>query len=369
MKVALAHDWLTGMRGGEKVLEAMCELYPTADLYTLLHIKGSVSDLIEDRKIYTSFLQHAPLIKSKYRWYLPLMPKAVESLDLSGYDLVISSSHCVVKGVITGGAPHICYCHTPMRYAWDMYESYFNKDRFPAMVSFAIGRLMPYLRKWDIATASRVDRFVANSHYVKERIGRIYNASADVVHPPADTEFFTPDHNVTKGDYYLVVSAFAPYKKVEIAIEASMRAGFPLVVVGSGEDEKRLKGLAGPNVTFEGAVSDERIRDLYRGAKALLFPGEEDFGITPVEAMACGTPVIAYGKGGALETVVPGVTGLFFKNQTTQDLVDAVVMFTASYERFDQARISAHAGRFSKEAFKESLSKCIDTFLSQSTSE
>ncbi|VAX16664.1 Glycosyltransferase, partial [hydrothermal vent metagenome] len=218
MRVALVHDWLTGMRGGEMVLEELCHMFPRADIYTLIHIIGSVSKTIESHKIVTSFLQKFPMVGKKYRWFLPLMPRAIESLKLDGYDLVISSSHCVAKGVKTGGARHICYCHTPMRYAWDMYDQYFNSERMSPLTLFAIEKIMPGLREWDVKTAPRVDRFVANSHYVKERIQRIYNASADVIYPPVDTGFYTLGQG--KREKYLIVSAFAPYKRIDLAVEA-----------------------------------------------------------------------------------------------------------------------------------------------------
>ena len=366
MKIALVHDWLTGMRGGEKVLEALCELYPEADLYTLLHIKGSVSPTIEGRKVTTTFLQKAPFVEKKYRWYLPLMPRAIESFDLSGYDLVISSSHCVAKGVRTGNALHICYCHTPMRYAWDMKDNYFNPDRFSAPMLWAIDKIIPRLRKWDIATADRVDHYLANSHYVKDRIKRIYGMKADVINPPADVAFFTPEKDV-KREFYLIVSAFAPYKKVDLAIEAFNRSGAPLVIVGSGEDEKKLRAMAEPNIKFEGAVSDESLRDYYRRARALLFPGEEDFGIIPVEAMACGTPVIAYGKGGASETVTPlrdsmtdNPTGVFFDQQSVDSLSVAVAQFEQSEQKFDATKISANTARFGRELFKSRMKEYIE---------
>lgn len=361
MKVALVHDWLTGMRGGEFVLEALCEMFPDADLYTLVHIKGSVSQKIEDRKIYTSFLQYMPDVARRYRWFLPLMPRAIESFRLEGYDLVISSSHCVAKGVLTGDIPHICYCHTPMRYAWDMSHHYFNRARYSAPTLFAINQIMPRLQKWDKRVAGRVDVYIANSNYVKGRIEKIYGASARVVYPPVDLEYYTPGENDVKENY-LMVSAFAPYKKVDIAIELFTERKMPLVIVGAGEDEQRLRDMAGPTIKFEGAVPRDRLRELYRNSKALIYPGEEDFGIIPVEAMACGTPVIAYGKGGALETVVPlrnamtkNPTGVFFDVQEAVSLGGAIERFEASLGEFSPNSIRLQAEQFKKSVFLEKM--------------
>ena len=370
MKVALVHDWLTGMRGGENVLEVFCELFPDADIYTLLHVKGALSETIERHHITTSFLQKFPAAEKKYRWFLPLMPKAIESLKLEGYDLVLSSSHCVAKGIKTGGAPHLCYCFTPMRYAWDMYPQYFNRRRFSAPILAAIGVAMRYLRWWDKSTAPRVDKFVGISHHVAERIKRHYSRDADVVYPPADVEFYTTGANA-KREGYLVVSAFAPYKRVDLAIEAFNALGKPLRVVGSGEDDKRLRQIAGPNITFETGASRERLRELYQTTKALIYPGEEDFGIIPVEANACGAPVIAYARGGALETLVSfdnpegkQPTGVFFKDQTAQNLCEAVERFETNIGRFrDEDAIRENTLRFSRDVFKHNVEKMVEEFL------
>jgi len=365
VKVALVHDWLTGMRGGEYVLETLLDMFPDADIYTLVHIKGSVSKKIEGRKIYTSFLQNMPDVENRYRWFLPLMPRAIESFRLEGYDLVISSSHCVAKGVFTGDTPHICYCHTPMRYAWDMSHHYFNRQRYSVTTLFFIEKIMPRLREWDKRTAGRVDLYVANSRYIKDRIKKVYEMDAKVVHPPVDVEYFTPGEGDVKDDY-LVVSAFAPYKRVDIAIELFNERQAPLVIVGSGEDEKRLRGMAGPTIKFEGSVSRERLRELYRNSKALIYPGEEDFGIIPVEAMACGTPVIAYGKGGATETVLPLMdeatkhpTGVFFDTQEASALAEAIDRFEASSGKFCPNSTRLRAECFTKDIFLEKMWEAV----------
>ncbi|MDH4184197.1 MAG: glycosyltransferase [Nitrospinota bacterium] len=367
MKIALVHDWLTGMRGGEFVLEALCGIFPQADIYTLLHIPGAVSPAIEGHRITTSFIQRLPEVERRYRWYLPLMPAAIESFRLEGYDLVISSSHCVAKGVRPGGAPHLCYCHTPMRYAWDMYHHYFNRQRMGRAPLFAIERIMPLMRKWDLATTERVDSFVANSAYVAGRIKRIYRRDADVIHPPVDVEYYSHGPAQARGDHYLMVSAFAPYKRIDLALEAFGRMGKRLIVAGGGEDDKRLRSGAGPNITFLGPVSQEKLRELYKSAAAFIFPGEEDFGITPVEAMAAGAPVIAYGAGGALETVAgldsDKPTGLFFKEQTVEGLVSAVEEFEKRRGDLRPENMVERAANFSREIFRERMAAHVAKFV------
>ena len=343
-RVAIVHDWLTGMRGGERCLEVFCELFPEADLFTLLYCRGAVSEAIERMRIYTSFIQRLPLAKRFYRYYLPLFPSAIEHFNLKGYDLILSSSHCVAKGVIRPpGALHISYTYTP-------------------------------------------DHFVAISHHVAERIRRHYGREAMVIHPPVDVERFQPSE--MEGEYYLVVSAFAPYKRIDLAIQAFDHLKLPLKIVGWGPEEGRLRQLAGPTVEFLGRRSDEELSRLYARCRALIFPGEEDFGIVPLEAQASGRPVIAYGKGGVLETVIPlnseelGVrsqelevrssgfppptshlpppTGVFFYEQTVDALIEAVELFEKNTHRFEKKRLRDHALRFDRAIFKQRIHSFIE---------
>ncbi len=310
LRVALVHDWLTGLRGGEKALASLCRIFPDAELYTLVHIPGSVGGIVEARPVRPSFVNWLPRAARRYREYLPLFPAAIETFDFDDVDLVISTSHCAAKSVVrTGRARHICYCHSPMRYAWDQFESYFGRERVGVAMSAVLRPILAWLARWDAATAGRVDGFLANSAHVADRIQRYYNRRASVVYGPVDTAFFTPDGSVP-GDYVLAVSALVPYKRLELAIAATARLQLPLTIAGTGPDEQRLRALAGPLVTFAGHVSDEGLRTLYRGARALILPGQEDFGLSVVEAMACGRPVVALARGGALETVVDGVTGV-----------------------------------------------------------
>jgi len=357
MKVAIVHDWLTGMRGGEKCLEAFCELFPDATLFTLVHKKGSVSWPIENMRIETSFLQHFPDVENKYRYYLPFMPAAIKSFDLSAYDLVLSSSHCVAKGVdVRKDSLHICYCYTPMRYIWDMYGQYFGKSKLPVKIAMKIIR--PYLMRWDVKTSKNVDYFIAISEHIKNRIKKNYGSDSYVIYPPVDTDFYTPAAVPCRGDYYLIVSAFAPYKKIDLAVEAFNMLGLKLKIIGSGQDEKYLKNTAGRNIEFLGWLDNEALREHYRNCKALIFPGEEDFGIVPVEAQACGVPVIAYRRGGAVETVTDGVTGVLFDEQNSDSLISAVRKFEDT--KFDAGVLRANSERFSKGNFTAQIKNFIE---------
>lgn len=358
MSTALVHDWLTGMRGGERVLESLCELYPDADIFTLYHRRGSVSAGIERHSITTSFVQRLPLARSYYRHYLPLFPLAVERLDLHAYDLVISSSHCAAKSVIPSGrARHLCYCHSPMRYAWDQFEAYFGPARVGHMASRWVYRpLLSRLARWDASTATRVHRFVANSRHVAGRIRRYYNREATIVHPPVDTVFFHPA-DVPLRQHFLIVSALVPYKRLDLAIAACHRVGAQLRIVGDGPDRARLESQAGPSVEFLGRLGDDAVRDEYRQALAVLLPGEEDFGIVPVEAQACGRPVVALGRGGVLDTVIEGENGVLFAEPEAGALADA--LDRVARQSFDSVGISRSAQRFSRERHLERMRTVI----------
>jgi glycosyltransferase involved in cell wall biosynthesis len=358
VKVALVHDWLTGMRGGEKVLEVLCELHPTADVHTLFHRRGSVSPVIEQRRIRTSIVQRLPLAARYYRRYLPLFPFAIEQLDLDAYELVISSSHCVAKAAVTTGrARHLCYCFSPMRYAWDQFDAYFGPERVGAAASRWFYRpVLARMARWDAATAGRVDRFVAISTHVADRIRRYYNREATIVYPPVDTVFYHPAA-VPPENHFLIVSALVPYKRIDLAIEACRRAGAALRIVGEGPDRVHLERLGGGAVEFTGWLPDDRIRDEYRRALAVLLPGEEDFGIVPIEAQACGRPVVAYGRGGARETVVQDQTGVFFDRPDAAALARALEHVAAM--RVDSERIRRHAERFSRERHVDQMRAVI----------
>lgn len=356
--MAILHDWLTGMRGGEKVLQAICELYPEATLHTLVRVPGTVSPTIERHPIRTSFVQRLPRVARYYRHYLPLFPTAVELIDLDRYDLVISSSHCAVKSVVPrGGATHVCYCHSPMRYAWDQFGAYFGPDQVGELRSRLMRPVMAAMARWDAATAGRVSRFLANSQYVAGRIRRYYNRRSTVVYPPVDTEFYRPDLRGPSGPGALVVSALVPYKRLDIAIEACRLARIPLTVVGQGPEEARLRRSAGPDVQWLGWRGDDEIRELYRGASLVLLPGTEDFGIVPVEAQACGTPVVAYGEGGALETVVPGVTGELVSDASPAAFAEAIRRVVDRAQ--DREAIRANAERFSIAQFKTRFQEAV----------
>ena len=327
-RVALVHDWLTGMRGGEKVLEALAGLFPGAPLFTLFHFPGSVSPAIESHPIRTSFLQRAPGIRNHYRRYLPFFPAAIEELDLSGFDLVVSSSHCVAKGVIAPpDACHVCYCHTPMRYAWDQEHAYFPDRK--GLKARLRSLTLSALRAWDVSSAARVNYYVANSRFVARRIQTYYGRPAEVVHPPVNVEFFTPGTASGEvrmwGDYCLMVSALAAYEKVEVAMAACEKLGLELRIVGEGPERERLAGMAGPRTQLLGNVAPEELRDLYRGAFLFLQPGVEDFGIASVEALACGTPVVAVARGGILDVVDDGRHGVLYPDwEGPQALCDAI---------------------------------------------
>jgi len=366
MRVALVHDWLVTMRGGERVLDALCELFPQADLFSLIHRPGSTSPRIEDRRITTSFLDRVPAIHRRYRSFLPLMPRAIESLDLSGYELVVSSSHCVAHGVrVPEGAVHVSYVHSPMRYMWDLFDDYFGPGRASLPVRLAARTARPWLQAWDRSRAQAVDHVVANSAFIAGRIARAWGREAAVVSPPVELDRFTgvPLDGGGQGGYFLWLGAFAPYKRLDIALEAFAELGQPLWIVGGGQDEAKLTRRALPgNIRFLGKVPDAEIPELFRGARALIFTAEEDFGITPLEALACGRPVIALGRGGARETVTDQ-TGLFFAEQTPGSLSAAVRAFDGWSAGFRPEDARAQALRFSREQFLRDFSREVETAL------
>lgn len=358
-QVALVHDWLNGMRGGEKVLEMLCELYPNAPIYTLFYNPGKVSDTISSHRIIPSFLNRLPGVHRYYRGLLPLFPYVIESFDLSGFNLIISTSHCVAKGVITNpDAIHISYVHSPMRYIWDMFPDYFGQKFW--VKKHVIGVISFFLRIWDVVSATRVTHFIANSNFVKMRIKSFYGRNADVVYPPVDFGRFA----LSKKDqgFYLVLSSFVPYKRIDLAVSAFKRLGIPLVIAGSGPLVKNIRQNKTANIELVISPSPEKVVDLYQNCRALIFPGTEDFGIVPLEAMACGKPVIAYARGGALETVEEGKTGCFFHQQTVDALCQAVKDFESRISTFDGQYIRNHTQQFDQVNFKQHFKKIIEPF-------
>jgi len=378
-RVALVHDWLTGMRGGERCLEALCDLFPGADLFTLLHVRGSVSEMIERRRIHTSAIQSLPFAKRRYRNYLPFFPWAIERINLDGFDLILSGSHCVAKGVkVPPGALHIAYIYTPMRYIWDLQNAYVGPGRMGPLSRPLLRMLAGRLRRWDLMANDRVHSFAAISRHVADRIHRHYEREAEVIYPPVQTARFRiaprPD------DYYLLAGAFAPYKRLDLAVAAFNRLGRRVVIVGDGQEGRRLRRMAGPTIEFLGWRPDDEVAELLAHCRALVFPGEDDFGILPVEAMACGRPVIAYGKGGVTETVVPinsskfqvpsskfstrnpepgTPTGVFFYDQTVEALIGAVELYEREADRFDPEALRAHALTFDQSIFEKRMAAYV----------
>lgn len=368
MKVAIVHDWLTGMRGGEAVLEAIAELYPGAPIHTLIAFPEALSPGLRARPIVTTWMQRLPGVRERYRHFLPLMPFAIESLDLSAYDLVVSSSHCVAKGVRKReGAFHACYIHAPMRYMWDRFGDYFSPAKSGWITRTAARMLRPWFQRWDRRSSRGVDLFVANSGFIASQVGRIYQRPAQVLHPFASLSRFLSSPR--RPDlFYLMVGAFAPYKRVDLAIEAFNQLGLPLWIVGSGQEEARLRAMAGPTIRFFGSADDETVSDLYSRCRAFVFPGVEDFGITPLEAMASGAPVIAFAEGGALETVTPE-TGVFFAEQTVHAIEAAIRQvespdFQAGAARREWA-CRSRAAAFEREAFKERFGRLVEKAMQE----
>lgn len=371
LKVALVHDWLTGMRGGEKCLEVLAEMFPAADLFTLLHVPGAVAPVIENRRVHTSFLQVLPGVRGWYRWALPFFPRAIEGFDLGDYDLVLSSSHCVAKSAVSApNALSVCYCHTPMRYVWDRFDDYFGSKPAPLrkLISWQAGRL----RRWDRATAPRVDRWLANSNVVRQRLLDWYGVAPDtvqVVHPPVDvTHFRGADRGpvpagFASGSYDLVLSALVPYKRIDLAVQGAVAAGRTLVVAGDGPERRRLEELAATTpgsgrAVFVGAVEYPDLPAWYGHCRSFVFPGLEDFGITPLEATAAGRPVVAYRAGGALDTVCEGLNGIFFAEQSTAAVAEALADPRLD-EPWDTAAMAAHAAGFDRERYRQEIGAAV----------
>jgi len=352
MRVALVHYWLRSMRGGERVLEAFSEMFPEADIFTHIVQRDQLSDQLNSHEIKTTFISKMPLANKHYQKYLPFMPRALEELDLSDYDLVISSESGPAKGVVVRpDAFHLCYCHSPMRYIWDLYPHYLNASGFLARQVFP--GIAHRLRTWDVTTAARVDQFVANSSFVRQRINKYYRRESEVIFPPVAVSEFEAAAIDGPGEYYLAAGELVGYKRFDLVVEAFTKTGKPLVVVGEGEQLKQLEKMAGPNVKLVGRVPFSELKQRFGACKALVFPGEEDFGMVPVEVMSAGRPVIAYGRGGALDTVVDGKTGLLFHEQTVEALIAAVEAFEQS--SFSKTAIQEHARQFGPEPFKQKI--------------
>lgn len=355
MRVAIVHDYLNQYGGAERVLEALHDLYPDAPVYTSIYDPEAMPPSYRTWDIRTSFIQRLPGWKKHFRRYFLLYPSAFESFDLSAYDLIISSSSAYAKGVIPRpDAVHVCYCHTPMRFAWRT-NDYIEREQLRGPVRSVLPLALTYVRLWDVVTANRVDVFVANSREVARRIRRYYGREAEVVPPPVDLPPYAPR---SPADFYLAGGRLIPYKRIELAVEAFNHLRLPLKIFGDGRDRRRLERLAGPTIEFLGWVDETTRRDLFARCRGFVFPGEEDFGITPVEAMAAGRPVIAYGAGGALETVIEGVTGRFFYEPTATALAAAVL--AAQHDTYDALTIRRHAEHFGRERFLRQMRAVID---------
>lgn len=359
MKVAIVHYWLVTMRGGEKVLEELCKLFPQADIFTNVYDESKISETIKSHKIYTTKINKWPMAKKLYQKYMPFMPKALMDLDLTGYDLIISSESGPAKGVVPSpNAFHLCYCHTPMRYLWDMYHEYFRKSN--PIVKFFMKSMIPSLRLWDVMSSNLVDCFVANSHYVQARIKRYYNRDAKVIFPPCDIEKYINNPRNPK-DFYLFFGQLVGYKRADLAIEACIKSGRKLVVIGDGKSKEAQKYANTGLITFTGRVSDEEVAKYLSEAKALIFPGIEDFGIIPVEANAAGCPVLAYKEGGAIDSIKENETGFFFEEQTADSIIECMNKFEQIESSFTNRNVfTTHVKQFSKEEFINQISKAIE---------
>jgi glycosyltransferase involved in cell wall biosynthesis len=362
MRIAVVHDWLSTYAGAERVTEQILRVYPEADVFAVVDfLPDGERGFLAGKRATTTFVQRLPLARRRFRWYLPLFPAAIERLDLCRYDLILSSSHAVAKGVrVRSGQVHACYCHTPMRYAWDMQEDYLAGDGLKALRRWLAKPLLNRLREWDRTSAERVTAFAANSRFIAGRIKRSYGRESTVIHPPVDVERFTPGAESDRGDFYVHVSRLVPYKRADLVVEAFRRMPEKkLVVIGDGPSFTELARTAPANVALMGRQSADAIRDHLRRAKALVFAGEEDFGIVLVEAMACGTPVAALGRGGALDSVLDGVTGVLFADQTEESVIGAVQRIEKT--PFDREAIRRHAEAFSPERFRREFKMFVDS--------
>lgn len=362
MRVAIVHYWLLSMRGGERVIEELCRLYPAADLYTHVVDPARLSEALRERRITETWIARLPGARTHYQKYLPLMPFALEHLDLRGYDLVISSESGPAKGVITSpSATHVCYCHSPMRYVWNMYHDY--RERAGLLTRMVMPWIVPALRLWDYSSAARVDMFIANSRTTASRIWRYYRRESDIINPPVDIGRFAL--TAGKEDFFVHLGALVGYKRADLVVEAFNRLGHRLVVVGNGEELERVRAMASSNIEFVTDASDAAVAHYLQQARALVFAAEEDFGIVPLEAMACGTPVIAFGRGGATETVVDGVTGIFFGEQTVESITGAVDRFAEVENRFQPQVLREHAERFGAARFRQEMKRAIDSAMAE----
>lgn len=358
MKVALVHDYLNQMGGAERVVMALHEIFPDAPIYTSIYDPKRVDPAFQQMDVRTSFMQKLPLVTKHHQPYLPFYPFAMESLDLRGYDLVLSSSSAFGKGVITRpGTMHICYCHTPMRWCWN-YDEYVEREKLGKVARSILPFIVSGLRVWDQTSAMRVEHFIANSPVVAERIHKYYHREAVVIPPPVEAQRFPFDPTTQPEPYFLILSRLIPYKRIDLAIEACNRLQLPLYIIGKGRDRERLQKMAGPTIRFLGGLSDAEVVYYLSHCRAFLFPGEEDFGITPLEAQVCGRPVIAYGEGGALASIINGVTGVFFKEQTVESLMGALATFDE--HDFDPSVIHNHALEFDKPRFQRRILQFIE---------
>jgi glycosyltransferase involved in cell wall biosynthesis len=352
------------MRGGERILNVFCKIFPKAELFTLVYKKGALDPVLENRAVHTSFLQHLPYSKDHYRNYLPLFPMAVESFDLKGFDLVISSSHCVAKAAKKPrGAFHFCYCYTPMRYAWTFFDQYFGT--YPAWKKILVKAVVEDLKRWDVATLPRVDEFVAISNTIHDRIADVYKRDSTVIYPPVEIDKFRFDPGRQSGSYYVCVSALVPYKRIDIMVEAFNRMpDKKLVIVGDGNVRKEWEALKrSSNIEFLGWKGHDEVVNICSGARAFLYAAFEDFGIAPVEAQALGIPVIAYGKGGTSETVIPQETGILFYEQTPQALMDAIMEFEKDEDKFDPAKCRRNAEKYSEDRFVTNIKEFVKKYM------